>query len=641
MRIPQSFRRRSGSEANEIKELIKSAKRRVKRYEYVEASEAAQKAFDKDKNDNDAKELLETTKKQAELTVMLDDATKSMKGKDWNSLADQLSEILKILELDAHDEESAHLRYRFFDLTAEQARNDQDWEVLKEQAEWIKNLKGYSSEAEVYDDIAEREILVGKLLAGAREAEKLGNWKKASRLAQRYLNHYPEYREAGLHPGAAVIQEAKAIQEKSANSLLIARAISDANDARARLDWPAVRKKSQDILALDIGNSEGSALQSAALRALGPDDEPANLLSAVQKALPILPAIGLFAGLLVFLGRLYLESYYSFFGVPASALEFEVQDYTFGSFPIVLFMLVMAVSVTFYKRGVRAGWLGILFRSALRRWMEYIWLFVQRQKNTADDLRIERASDHRRPGKPPTQITLKGVLMQSRDFLGLYLIPPAIGLIVLLIVLFSVVVFILAADLALGANLMGKDLPNIPGLRGLIAGSLISVGALLLISIFESGVSSTIKAWVAPAVLVLVTVFAVPSVTYFMAKDQAQADLNSSSSSRFSSLPTAIFSSPESLGDGLAEPSNCSSGESRPDCYKTPKLRVVLMNNQTAYVLLDTKPVDNPGVEPPGKPTDKPLELYAIPLEDVTSIRYISHSSRRTDSKETVGSTGK
>ena len=68
----------------------------------------------------------------------------------------------------------------------------------------------------------------------------------------------------------------------------------------------------------------------------------------VIRFLPIIPALGVFAGLVTFLGRLYLQSYYSYFGIPPSALELEVQDYAFGSFPLILFVLMVTVSVTIY-----------------------------------------------------------------------------------------------------------------------------------------------------------------------------------------------------------------------------------------------------------------------------------------------------
>lgn len=79
-----------------------------------------------------------------------------------------------------------------------------------------------------------------------------------------------------------------------------------------------------------------------------PEPQFGDWFSSALRLLPIVPAIGAFAGLVTFLGRLYLESYYSFFGIPPSALAFEVQDYAFGSFPLILFVLVVTVTVVTY-----------------------------------------------------------------------------------------------------------------------------------------------------------------------------------------------------------------------------------------------------------------------------------------------------
>ena len=147
----------------------------------------------------------------------------------------------------------------------------------------------------------------------------------------------------------------------------IRRLIIDAQQAVSHLNWQTVLRLAQNILALDPADQNGLALRAAAYRGLGDQDQPANWLSTAQRFLHIIPVVGVFAGLLVFLGRLYLESYYSYFGIPPSALTLDVQDYTFGSFPLVLFVLMLSAGVILYWRAIPTGWLGNILKALSRR----------------------------------------------------------------------------------------------------------------------------------------------------------------------------------------------------------------------------------------------------------------------------------
>ena len=76
----------------------------------------------------------------------------------------------------------------------------------------------------------------------------------------------------------------------------IQRLIIDAQQAVNHLNWQTVLRLAQNILALDPVDLNGLALRAAAYRGLGDQDQPTNWLSTAQRFLPIIPAVGVFAG---------------------------------------------------------------------------------------------------------------------------------------------------------------------------------------------------------------------------------------------------------------------------------------------------------------------------------------------------------
>ena len=67
----------------------------------------------------------------------------------------------------------------------------------------------------------------------------------------------------------------------------IARLLEGAEEALARRDWSQVRDKAQDLLALQPGNQDGSALLAAAERSLArPDEGPPSSSPQQSSATP-------------------------------------------------------------------------------------------------------------------------------------------------------------------------------------------------------------------------------------------------------------------------------------------------------------------------------------------------------------------
>ena len=69
----------------------------------------------------------------------------------------------------------------------------------------------------------------------------------------------------------------------------------------------------------------------------------------------VLPMLGIFGALAYVMGRLYIQSYYSEFGLSGSALTFTIEDYMFFSFDVVIMSLVVAYFFSQYWYGTRSG----------------------------------------------------------------------------------------------------------------------------------------------------------------------------------------------------------------------------------------------------------------------------------------------
>lgn len=429
--------------------------------------------------------------------------------------------------------------------------------------------------------------------------------------------------------------------------------------------------------------------------------------------------VGIFAGLLVFLGRLYLESYYSYFGIPPSALHLEVQDYTFVSFPLVLFVLMLSAGVILYWRAIPTGWLGNILTKIIHIWWSNFKKgFQGRARRSIKPVRGTRLGsvailEHKlQAGETKLGIVplvggtlhtaTKGVvaiidfirrLLRFVSVMAVYILPLFISALTayvlpifvsaliflvvlsLIIAFIAVVISVLGIDFSLGLVnfnilapswwpdekvstefptrhwltdirnwLYGWTPPNIPGLRGLFSGVLIAIWAIVVISIFEAFLPVRLKEWAAPAVLVCLTIVVMPLVTYFMAKDQAIADLGDTSGWFRSALPVASFESELPLKNGnmwegasnrqhaadsypqapcsfqgantaqrtkggLPQQKNCQE-------YYSPWLRIVVINEGVAYVVLDDPDETLP--EGQGK------LLYTIAMDDVDAITYRS-----------------
>jgi len=64
-----------------------------------------------------------------------------------------------------------------------------------------------------------------------------------------------------------------------------------------------------------------------------------------DRLLVLLPSAGLFGGLLYFIGRRYVETYYDTLGVPPDVLRLEVADYVFEGAQLVRLMLAVAFTI--------------------------------------------------------------------------------------------------------------------------------------------------------------------------------------------------------------------------------------------------------------------------------------------------------
>ena len=130
-----------------------------------------------------------------------------------------------------------------------------------------------------------------------------------------------------------------------------------------------------------------------------------------------------------------------------------------------------------------------------------------------------------------------------------------------------------------------------------------------LISVIESLVGIRRKEWVAPCVLAILVIGAMPIVTHFMATGQAARDLGAENGTS-SSLPTAVFTPLEPSAKGGVWDKVCEQSKEGESACNWPPLRVVLMNNGIAYVFKDT---------------EKEAEgtLYTVKLKDVDTITYI------------------
>ena len=230
--------------------------------------------------------------------------------------------------------------------------------------------------------------------------------------------------------------------------------------------------------------------------------------------LPIIPALGVFAGLVTFLGRLYLQSYYSYFGIPPSALELEVQDYAFGSFPLILFVLMVTVSVTIYWLINKPGLLGDMLQKFAKI---LIWPFALWQAGQLRDLMttnpLRRTQREKRPSATGKLARLKEVgerissfIASSSTSVGIMFGFLTMNLLIILILVFLalvasavflMIVFLVFSILGTGVSwnliehlpgnyIVDWDFWNIPGFRGLMSGSLLAAGTLLLISIIEA-----------------------------------------------------------------------------------------------------------------------------------------------------------
>ena len=98
-----------------------------------------------------------------------------------------------------------------------------------------------------------------------------------------------------------------------------------------------------------------------------------------------------------------------------------------------------------------------------------------------------------------------------------------------------------------------------------------------------------------------------------MARDQAFADLTTGSNRFESSLPVAIFNSASPLGAAHGWPRDCKIIRAGKGACETPELKVVLMNSDTAYVMVK----DDVG-------NSKDLSLYTVAMEDVSSVTYVA-----------------
>jgi hypothetical protein len=312
-----------------------------------------------------------------------------------------------------------------------------------------------------------------------------------------------------------------------------------------------------------------------------------SIVDYLGKVAPFIPIVGVATGMLVFLGRLYLESYYGYFGIPASALNFEVQDYTFGSFPLVIFVLVVLIFHFFYiqisknrnpaemiSRVVNDRLETLIDKSNEQRHsqMERRRIFQPLRDDIKHKFQLTRRSTRSSGG-----LVKSGVFLQGYFRLGVVNIQIQSPYILIGLAYFSIYLaiglfFVIAAagyyltfagifgsgfsSAELGIN---WDSPNIPGLRGLISGTFAALGALMvttlikfLLSLFNSPESENVddslvafnpvmvadvgdptppsnsrqvRSFYTQMFTVILVLASMPTATHFMARDQAKSDL--------------------------------------------------------------------------------------------------------------------
>lgn len=85
-------------------------------------------------------------------------------------------------------------------------------------------------------------------------------------------------------------------------------------------------------------------------------DAPAPFSDLIQMALRIVPLVAVFSAVSYSLGRLYTESYYRWYGIPDSALQFSNADYLFASFEMTvvggLYALGLWISITLLRESI-------------------------------------------------------------------------------------------------------------------------------------------------------------------------------------------------------------------------------------------------------------------------------------------------
>lgn len=84
------------------------------------------------------------------------------------------------------------------------------------------------------------------------------------------------------------------------------------------------------------------------------------------------------AGVTYFLGRLYLDSYYGFFGVARGALSFSQQDYMFSCLPVFM-MLIGLIPTTFWTYTSFMNWKPFGIDTTIpwkKRWMDVFYILA-------------------------------------------------------------------------------------------------------------------------------------------------------------------------------------------------------------------------------------------------------------------------
>lgn len=412
-----------------------------------------------------------------------------------------------------------------------------------------------------------------------------------------------------------------------------------------------------------------------------------SIFDYLMKIVPLLPIVGVATGMLVFLGRLYLESYYGYFGIPSSALTFEVHDYTFGSFPLVIFVFVILVSHFLYNQAIKnadpAARIAKLVRevfSGLSSRSIRSKESIQRRRKAYGIIRRSRELEliMRRDESITTGRVSDGLETIRRfsilNGLALRIVAPGLignGLIYLIGYIFfysfiglTGVAYILVVIGMLGTQFASAELgihwepPNIPGFRGLFSGIFVAFGALMFIVLIElllslkggkpkeltnaekvlaglePSMASTdssaevkkaraIRSFYIQILTVLIVLVAMPTATHFMARDQAQSDLQTPPH-RFQSrlaLAQIVMPKPNVVATGwewscpeqnvgIVEPTASAETvttateatgstvametEKLTEYCSSPPVRIVAVNEGIVYALEDSAAIDFP-----------------------------------------------